>query len=92
MKSLLFLESSGVTGHMVGSTEEFVFLPPTMQSFEAGVILLEVLINNKQLFILYTIYRDLNTLNQIIRLAVMMDFRSHLNLHTIIMIYIVNKL
>lgn len=44
MKSLLFLESSGVKGHMIGSTGEFVFVPPKMQSFETGLVFLEVLI------------------------------------------------
>ena len=92
MKKLSFLEGSDVKGQMIGSTGEFVFIPPKMQLFKAGVILLEGFNYNEQLFILYTIYRDLNTLNQIIRLAVMMDFRSHLNLHTISVIYIVNKL
>lgn len=44
MKSLSFLESLGVKGHIIGSTGEFVFIPPKMQSFEAGVVKLEVLI------------------------------------------------
>jgi len=52
MGSLSVLGSSGVKDHMIGSTGEFVFVPPKMQSFEAGVVL--IITNSFSSFIPFT--------------------------------------